>query len=143
MVARRPGTSRELTHIAELKSHRARLGRASWRTLRVRLALMTDLAPDGSPVTFYRRLPAMGEPELIHAVIPPGASVLDLGCGPLLALGHSVAGIDNGRAMIAALPAGIEGIVADARTVRLGRRFGAVLLASHLLNDPEAGRLSS
>jgi hypothetical protein len=32
-----------------------------------------------------------------------------------------------------------HGIVADARTIRLGRRFGAVLLASHLVNDPEAG----
>ena len=42
---------------------------------------MTDVAPDGSPVAFYRRLPATGEPELIHGVIAPGASPLDLGCG--------------------------------------------------------------
>jgi hypothetical protein len=41
--------------------------------------------------------------------------------------------------MIAALPADVEGVVADARTVRLGRRFGAVLLTSHLANDPDAG----
>ena len=32
---------------------------------------MSGVAPDGSPVAFYRRLPAMGEPELIHAAIPP------------------------------------------------------------------------
>ena len=106
---------------------------------------MTDLAPDGSPVAFYRRLPAVGEPEFIHAAIAPGASVLDLGCGPgriagpLVALGHPVTGVDDGPGMIAALPSGVEGIVADARTVRLGRRFGAVLLTSHLVNDPEAG----
>jgi len=106
----------------------------------------TDLAPDGSPVTFYRRLPTTGEPELIHGVIPPGASVLDLGCGPgriagpLVALGHPVTGIDDGAAMIAALPASVEGIVADARTVRLDRRFGAVLMASHLINDPASGQ---
>ena len=105
----------------------------------------TDIAPDGSPVAFYRRLPARGEPELIHAAIPDGASVLDLGCatgriaGPLAALGHRVTGVDNGPGMIAALPADVEGIVADARTVRLGRHFGAVLLTSHLANDPEAG----
>jgi SAM-dependent methyltransferase len=104
-----------------------------------------DVAPDGSPVDFYRRLPAAGEPELIHAVIKPSATVLDLGCGagriagPLVALGHAVTGVDNGRGMIAALPPGVEGVVADAGTVRLGRRFGAVLLASHLVNDPEAG----
>lgn len=104
-----------------------------------------DVAPDGSPVAFYRRVPAMGEPELIHAAIAPDATVLDLGCGtgriagPLVALGHRVTGIDDGPGMITALPPGVEGIVGDARTVRLGRRFGAVLLASHLVNDPDAG----
>lgn len=106
---------------------------------------MTDVAPDGSPVAFYRRLPATGEPELIHDLIAPGASVLDLGCGPgriagpLVGLGHPVTGIDDGPGMIAALPPGVEGIVADARTIRLGRRFEAVLMASHIVNDPEAG----
>ncbi len=105
----------------------------------------TDVAPDGSPVAFYRRLPAQGEPELIHAVIGPGTSVLDLGCGPgriagpLHALGHPVTGVDDGVAMIAALPPGVEGVVGDARRIRLGRRFGAVLLASHLVNDPDGG----
>jgi SAM-dependent methyltransferase len=87
----------------------------------------------------------MGEPELIHASIPHGATVLDLGCGPgriagpLVSLGHAVTGVDNGPAMIAALPAGVEGVVADAAMVRLGRRFDAVLLASHLVNDPAHG----
>jgi SAM-dependent methyltransferase len=106
---------------------------------------MTGLAPDGSPVAFYRRLPAMGEPELIHGVAPSGASILDLGCGtgriagPLVALGHPVTGVDNGAGMIAALPEGVEGIVADATTVRLGRRFDVVLLASHLVDDPDDG----
>jgi SAM-dependent methyltransferase len=104
-----------------------------------------DVAPDGSPVAFYARLPAMGEPRLVHDAIPPGASVLDVGCGtgriaaPLAALGHRVTGIDNGPGMIAALPATVEGIVGDAASVRLGRRFHAVLLASHFVNDPDAG----
>lgn len=104
-----------------------------------------DVAPDGSPVAFYRRLPATGEPELIHAAIGEGASILDLGCGPgriagpLAALGHEVVGVDDGPAMIAALPAGVAGVVADASTVRLGRTFGAALLASHLVNDPAHG----
>jgi SAM-dependent methyltransferase len=103
------------------------------------------VAPDGSPVAFYRRLPATGEPELIHSAIPSGASVLDLGCGPgriaapLAALGHAVTGVDDGAAMIEALPVEVEGVVADAASVRLGRRFGAVLLASHLVNDPMSG----
>ncbi len=104
-----------------------------------------DVAPDGSPVAFYRRLPATGEPELVHAAVPAGGSILDLGCGPgrlagpLVALGHPVTGVDNGAGMVAALPAGVEGVVADAATVRLGRSFDAVLLASHLVDDPALG----
>ena len=106
---------------------------------------MTDIAPDGSPVAFYARLPATGEPELIDALVPRSASILDLGCGagriagPLAALGHRVTGVDDGAGMIAALPPGVEGVVADARVVRLGRRFDAVLLASHLVNAPGDG----
>jgi SAM-dependent methyltransferase len=102
-----------------------------------------DVAPDGSPLAFYRRLPHTGEPDLIHGLIPAGASILDIGCGPgriagpLAALGHPVTGIDDGPAMIAALPAGVEGVVADAHRIRLGRRFDAVLLLSHFVNDPE------
>jgi SAM-dependent methyltransferase len=107
--------------------------------------MQVDVAPDGSPVAFYRRLPATGEPELIHTTIGPGVSVLDVGCGPgriagpLAALGHRVTGVDDGAGMIAALPPEVEGVIADARSVRLGRRFGAVLLASHLVNGPEDG----
>ena len=106
---------------------------------------MSEVAPDGSPVAFYRRLPATGEPELIHAVVGAGTSILDLGCGagriagPLAALGHEVVGVDDGAGMVAALPPGVHGVVADARTVRLDRTFGSVLLASHLVNAPGDG----
>jgi SAM-dependent methyltransferase len=106
---------------------------------------MSDIAPDGSPLAFYRRIPPTGEPELIDALAPHGATILDLGCGPgrisgpLVALGHRVTGIDDGAAMVAALPVGVEGVLGDARTVRLGRRFDVVLLLSHLLNDPGGG----
>ncbi len=104
-----------------------------------------EVAPDGSPVAFYRRLPAEGEPELIHALLEPGASILDLGCGPgriagpLARLGHPVTGVDDGAAMLAALPPGVEGVLGDARHLRLDRRFDAILLASHLVNDPDGG----
>lgn len=30
---------------------------------------MTGIAPDGSPVLLYARLPPLGEPELIHAAV--------------------------------------------------------------------------
>jgi SAM-dependent methyltransferase len=104
-----------------------------------------DVAPDGSPVAFYRRLPDEGEAALIHALLPARATILDLGCGPgriaapLADLGHPVTGVDDGPGMIAALPATVEGIVGDARRIRLGRRFDVVLLASHLVNAPDDG----
>jgi SAM-dependent methyltransferase len=106
---------------------------------------MVGVAPDGSPVDFYRRIPATGEPELIDSAIRPGGAILDIGCGtgriagPLAALGHPVTGIDNSPEMIAALPPTVEGLVADAATVRLGRTFDCALLASHFVNDPTLG----
>jgi predicted RNA methylase len=45
-------------------------------------------------IEVYRLLPAAGEPEIIHAALPAGATVLDLGSGngriahALLDLGH-------------------------------------------------------
>jgi SAM-dependent methyltransferase len=107
---------------------------------------MVEVAPDGSPVAFYRRIPATGEPELIHSTVRPGGSILDIGCGtgriagPLAELGHPVAGIDNSPEMIAALPPTVEGLVADAATVRLGRTFDCALLASHFVNESALGR---
>lgn len=41
--------------------------------------------------------------------------------------------------MIAALPAGVVGVVGDGRSIRMGHRFDAVLLASHLVNLPGDG----
>jgi hypothetical protein len=49
------------------------------------------ITPDGCAVDFYALLPPMGEPGIVHAAIPAGASILELGAGagrvthPLLA----------------------------------------------------------
>lgn len=65
-------------------------------------------APDGSPVDVYRMLPDLGEATIIHAAVPLGASILELGCGAgrvtaaLLALGHAVTGVDASAEMLAA-----------------------------------------
>jgi hypothetical protein len=45
-------------------------------------AAASDVTRDGSPVAVYLALPAAGEPELIHAAVPPGASILELASGP-------------------------------------------------------------
>jgi SAM-dependent methyltransferase len=71
------------------------------------------------------------------AAARPGGTVLDLGCGTgepiagaLLARGFGVTGVDAAPTLIALarerLPAG-EWVVADMRTLALGRRFDAVL----------------
>ena len=63
----------------------------------------TDIAPDGSPVEVYLRLPPGDEPDIIHAAVPEGAAILELGCGAgrltraLVALGHPVVAVTNRR----------------------------------------------
>lgn len=97
-------------------------------------------APDGSPVEFYKLLPAQGEPELIHAEIPARASVLDLGCGvgrithALVALGHLVTAVDESAEMLAEVK-GAETVLSKIEDLDLGRTFGCVLLMSDLVNN--------
>jgi SAM-dependent methyltransferase len=101
------------------------------------------VARDGSPVLVYSRLPAMGEPELIHGSIRAGASILELGSGagrithPLVALGHGVTAVDDSPAMLAAIH-GARTVLADIASLDLAERFDCVLLGSHLLNDPSS-----
>jgi SAM-dependent methyltransferase len=97
------------------------------------------ITPDGCAVDFYARLAAMGEPEIVHDAIPAGASILELGCGagrlthPLMALGHPVTAVDESPEMLAHVR-GAETVCARIEDLSLGRRFDAVLLASHLIN---------
>ena len=103
---------------------------------------MSGIAPDGSPVALYARLPALGEPELIHDAIPAGAEILELGAGAgrvthgLLALGHPVVAVDNSAEMLA-LVEGAETVHAHIETLDLGRRFPVVVLASNFINHPD------
>jgi SAM-dependent methyltransferase len=101
-----------------------------------------SIAPDGSPVALYARLPPLGEPELIHEAVPAGAEILELGAGagrvthPLLALGHAVVAVDNSKEMLA-LVEGAETVLGDIETLDLGRRFPVVVLASNFVNHPD------
>ena len=103
---------------------------------------MTEVAPDGSPIEMYTRMPTFGEPEIVHAAIPPGAEILELGSGAgrmthrLLELGHPVTAVDNSREMLAHVR-GAETLLSDIEELDLGRRFACVLMASHLIDDPE------
>lgn len=102
------------------------------------------VAPDGSPVGLYARLPERSrDAALISRALPAGAAVLDLGCGtgrlaePLARLGHQVTGVDAEPAMLAQLRAA-TGVHADIATLDLDVRFPAVLLMSHLANTGDA-----
>ena len=97
---------------------------------------------DGCAVEFYALLPTFGEPEIVHAAVPAGASVLELGCGtgrilrPLAALGHPVTGVDDSPEMLARSP-GLPTVCSPIRALRLDRTFDVVLLASTMINaDP-------
>jgi SAM-dependent methyltransferase len=105
------------------------------------------VAPDGSPVDIYRAMPRPAEADTINAAIPAGGSVLDLGCGTgrfaraLAALGHEVVAVDHEPAMLEGLEKvdGVTPVLADIGSLELHRRFAAVLLASHLVDDDDLG----
>ncbi len=107
-----------------------------------------EYAPDGSPVALYSTLRAMGEPEIVHEVVPAGSEILELGAGAgritreLIALGHSVVAVDQSRAMLDLIE-GAETVHADIETLALGRRFPVVVLASNFVNDPDRSRVSA
>jgi SAM-dependent methyltransferase len=100
------------------------------------------ITTDGCAVDVYLQVPTEGEPELIHANLPAGASVLDLGAGvgriadPLADLGHSVVAVDDSQDMLAHIRAA-RPVHSRIETLDLPTRFDAVLLASHLANTPD------
>lgn len=100
-------------------------------------------ARDGCSVELYRRLSYLGELEDYRALFPPGAQVIELGCGAgrltrrLLEWGASVTAVDNCREMLAALPDGASPVLADIGSLNLDRRFDVALLASCLINHAE------
>jgi SAM-dependent methyltransferase len=100
------------------------------------------ITADGCAVAVYLRLPALGEAEIVHAAVPAGGTVLDLGSGTgrvahgLIRLGHPVLAVDQSAEMLAHVR-GAETVCAPIAGLDLGRRFDAVLLASHLVNTPQ------
>ncbi|GAA5157500.1 MULTISPECIES: class I SAM-dependent methyltransferase [Amycolatopsis] len=100
---------------------------------------------DGCSVDLYRLLPPDGEAEIVHGAVPPGAAVLDLGCGTgriahrLQELGHPVVAVDDSPEMLAHVRT--EAVLSRIEDLRLDQRFEAVLLASHLVNQPHGAPL--
>lgn len=99
-----------------------------------------SVAPDGSPVDLYLRLPPRGEAELVDRNIPPEAEVLELGSGvgrvthELIRLGHPVVAVDESAAMLEHVH-GATIVCARIEGLDLERRFPCVLLMSNLVNS--------
>ena len=117
-----------------------------------------------SAIDFYRRLGPLwvadrrqqkslferGWLERFAALLPPGAHLLDLGCGPgepiaawLIGQGFRVTGIDSAPAMLELCRARFleqEWVDADMRSLALGRRFDGILAWNsffHLSRDDQ------
>ena len=106
---------------------------------------MSDVAPDGSPVDVYLALPFEADLARVRAVIPPDASILDLGSGPgrlsnpLAADGHDLVAVDDSAEMLSHV-VGASTVLADVWQLDLGRQFDVVLALSHLVNDRSPAR---
>ncbi len=98
---------------------------------------------DESLVDLYLLLSDFGESDVVHAHIPAGSEILELGCGTgrmtrrLLELGHPVTCVDVSAAMLDHAPREAERVLADIESLELGRHFPVVLLASNLVNRPD------
>jgi SAM-dependent methyltransferase len=103
------------------------------------------ITPDGCAVDFSAMLADAGEGDIVHEAVGAGTSVLELGCGAgrvthrLIALGHPVVAVDESPEMLAHVR-GAATVRARTQDMSLGRRFGAVLLASHLINADDETR---
>jgi SAM-dependent methyltransferase len=103
------------------------------------------ITPDGCAVDFYALMPDLGESAIVHEAAGEGTAILELGCGagrvthPLTGLGHPVVAVDESPEMLAHVR-GAETVCARIQDLSLGRRFGAVLLASHLINADDETR---
>jgi len=99
---------------------------------------------DGCPVELYLKLPYGGEVELFQSCIPGKSSIIELGCGvgritrELLARGYRVTAVDNSPEMLAHVPSQASKVCADIETLALETTFDAVILASCLINVPDA-----
>jgi SAM-dependent methyltransferase len=104
-----------------------------------------SVAPDGSPVELYLRLPPRGEAELVHANVPADVEILELGSGvgrvthELVRLGHPVVAVDESPEMLTHVH-GAETVCARIEELDLGRVFPCVLLMSNLVNTDEKQR---
>ncbi|MEU8969734.1 class I SAM-dependent methyltransferase [Streptomyces monashensis] len=101
------------------------------------------ITPDGCAVELYERLPAGDAPDIIAAAVPPGAHILELGCGvgrmthPLLERGFTVTAVDESADMLARVR-GARTVCGPIEELDLGgEKFDVVMLASFLVHTSD------
>ncbi|MFH8386005.1 class I SAM-dependent methyltransferase [Kitasatospora sp. NPDC018058] len=98
------------------------------------------ITPDGCAVEVWTRLPVGNAPDVIESAVPPGASILELGCGvgrmthPLVDRGFTVTAVDESAEMVARVRAGVRTVRSAIEELDLGERFDVVMLASFLVH---------
>lgn len=104
---------------------------------------------DGCSVELYRRSAYAGEIELLKPWLPPGTTVLELGCGTgrlthrLVEFGCRVTGVDNSADMLRHVGDAVQRVQADIETLQLDQRFDVVLLRCATASGPIPGRMRS
>lgn len=99
---------------------------------------------DGCSVELYKLTSYRNELEPLKSILNHSSSVLELGCGAgrlssrMLEWGLSVTGVDNSVEMLAELPEGVRGVHSNIENLALGETFDTVLLASYIINTPDA-----
>ncbi|MFE5584857.1 class I SAM-dependent methyltransferase [Kitasatospora sp. NPDC056531] len=98
------------------------------------------ITPDGCAVEVWTRLPVGDAPDVIEAAVPPGARILELGCGvgrmthPLVDRGFTVTAVDESAEMLGRVRGGIRTVRSPIERLDLGERFDVVMLASFLVH---------
>ncbi len=98
------------------------------------------ITPDGCAVEVWTRLPAGDAPDVIEAAVPPGAHILELGCGvgrmthPLTDRGFTVTAVDESADMLARVRSDVRTVRSPIEGLDLGERFDVVMLASFLVH---------
>jgi len=105
------------------------------------------ITPDGCAVELYERLPVGDEPDVVAGAVPPGARILELGCGtgrmthPLVERGFTVTAVDESPEMLERVR-GARTVCSSIEALDLGETFDVVMLASFLVHmpDPDVNR---
>lgn len=98
------------------------------------------ITPDGCAVEVWSRLPVGDAPDVIEAAVPPGARILELGCGvgrmthPLVDRGFTVTAVDESADMLARVRSDVRTVRSPIEGLDLGEHFDVVMLASFLVH---------